>query len=234
MQMKVLAEIPFNLDIADLQQRLRIKPDSEDAAELRDLAEEACRIAKPKALYKESYVEARGSNTVTLDGVTFTSSALRANLDSVERVFPYVATCGREVDEIILPAQDVLRRYWLDTIKAELLAFSRRHLSTHLDKKYALSKTATMSPGSGDATVWPIEQQRLLFSLLGDVQELIGVTLTDNCLMHPVKSVSGIRFPTEISFQSCQLCHREDCPSRCAPFDQALWESTQGSTTSEA
>ena len=42
------------------------------------------------------------------------------------------------------------------------------------------------------------------------------------------KSISGIRFPTEIDFRTCQLCHRENCPSRSASFDPELWESIQG------
>jgi hypothetical protein len=82
-----------------------------------------------------------------------------------------------------------------------------------------------MNPGSGDANVWPIEQQKELFSLFGDVENLIGVRLTDSFLMVPNKSVSGICFPTEINFQSCQLCHRMNCNGRKAPFDRKLWES---------
>ena len=81
--------------------------------------------------------------------------------------------------------------------------------------------------GSGDATVWPIEQQRQLFALLGDVKSAIGVRLTDSCLMVPNKTVSGIRFPTEKDFRACQVCHRKECPNRSAPFDKALWDSLQ-------
>jgi hypothetical protein len=32
-----------------------------------------------------------------------------------------------------------------------------------------LPQTSTMHPGAGDAAVWPIEQQKQLFALLGDV-----------------------------------------------------------------
>ena len=46
--------------------------------------------------------------------------------------------------------------------------------------------------------------------------------LTDTFLMVPIKSVSGIFFPTEVSFESCQLCPRENCIGRRAPYDPAL------------
>jgi len=230
----VLDEIPFALDIADLQGRLHLASNSESAGEFRELAEEAQHLARPKAVFIECYVEHRGADSVTLGTVTLTSPALRANLDQVERVFPYVATCGREIDRLVVPTGDFLRQYWLDAIKAALLECSRSYLRTYLEVTYALGKTSSMYPGSGDAMVWPIEQQRLLFSLLGDVEALVGVALTGSFLMIPVKSVSGILFPTETNFQSCQLCHRENCPSRKAQFDKHLWRSVLGAAEPDA
>lgn len=223
--MAILTDIPFELDFAALSRQLHVEPDTEDAGELAELIEKARAIGRPKAVYKECYIEERGDDTVTIDGITFSSRVLRTNLAEVERVFPHVATCGEELDGIALPDGDFIQRFWLDAIKATLLRFSTRYLNAHLDRKYALGKTAVMSPGSGDVTVWPIEQQTHLFALLGDVKDRIGVELTESFLMVPNKSVSGIRFPTEIAFRSCQLCHRQPCPSRAAPFDKELWES---------
>jgi hypothetical protein len=79
-----------------------------------------------------------------------------------------------------------------------------------------------MAPGS--LTDWPLREQRPLFALLGDTEALVGVRLTDSCLMLPNKSVSGIRFPTEKHFESCQLCPRPDCPGRRAPYDADLYD----------
>ena len=52
----------------------------------------------------------------------------------------------------------------------------------------------------------------------------IGVRLTDSFVMLPMKSVSGVYFPTEHTFASCQLCPRDDCPGRSAPYDPKLWK----------
>ena len=79
---------------------------------------------------------------------------------------------------------------------------------------------SAMNPGSLED--WPISEQRQLFSILGDVESLIGVRLTDSFLMLPIKSVSGVYFPKEITFQSCQLCPRERCQGRRAPYDEKL------------
>ena len=55
-----------------------------------------------------------------------------------------------------------------------------------------------------------------------DVEDLIGVRLTEKFLMVPVKSVSGIYFPTEVKFESCQLCSRKACIGRKAPYNPDL------------
>ena len=225
--MEALTRIPFELDAPALMKRVHVEPDTEDATEFEELVNRARDVANPKALYAESYVEAKGEDTVRIGGVTFTSRALRKNLDRVERVFPLIATCGHELDLARQPSGDPLKEFWWETIKSDLLMSARRHLDEHLNRKFLLGKTSTMSPGAGDATVWPIEQQRELFALLGDVKGRIGVELTASCLMVPNKTVSGIRFPTETDFRSCQVCRRAVCPSRSAPFNKELWESIQ-------
>ncbi|MCX6025579.1 MAG: vitamin B12 dependent methionine synthase, partial [Chloroflexi bacterium] len=71
----VLDEIPFALDIADLQGRLHLASNSESAREFRELAGEAQPLARPKAVFIECYVEHRGADSVTLGTVTLTSPA---------------------------------------------------------------------------------------------------------------------------------------------------------------
>jgi len=230
--MPVIDGFPFELDLNALMERAHVQPGGEDAAAFADLLGRAAAVARPKAIYRECYIEAKGEDTVTIEGVSFTSRALRTKLDQAERVFAYVVTCGPEVCETEVPPGDFLAEFWLDTIKASLLGASMGHLNAHLNERHALGKTTSMSPGSGDVSVWPIEQQRELFSLLGDVEAQIGVRLTDSFLMMPNKSVSGMRFATEVDFHSCQLCHREKCPGRSAPFDPELWEAVTHGTQS--
>lgn len=224
---EVLTQIPVDLDRDSLFRRCHIKAESEYARQFEVILEEAHHVARPKAVYREAFIDSKGEETVTIEGVTFVSRALRSNLEKVERVFPYVATCGIELDQIKLPGDDLLKQFWIDEIKATVLDSCRAYLNNYLDNRYALSKTASMSPGSGDVNVWPIEQQRELFSLFGDVNNLIGVELTDSYLMIPNKTVSGLRFPTEVNFRSCMLCHRENCPGRSAPFHKEMWDSIQ-------
>jgi len=218
----ILDNIPFELDMAALAQRLHIKEGSGHMAELQRLAQGAQAVGKPKAMYGVAFIEAKGDDYVVADGIKFTSRVLRVNLEQAHRVFPYIATSGPELDAWERSLDDLLERYWADAIKAMALSAASRYLDRCMVEQHRLGKTSRMNPGS--LPDWPLKEQRPLFALLGNPQQSIGVQLTDSFLMIPNKSVSGIRFPTEDSFESCQLCPREGCPGRRAPYDKSLYE----------
>ncbi len=207
-----------------LKKYLRIDAGTDRDEEFENLVCKVQETGRPKALYKESYIDEKGDNTVTIEGFTFTSPALRKHLDSIERVFPYIATCGAEVDNIEIERGDFEAKYWISVLKENMLEASMQFLRSSLSEKYRLSNLSSMNPGSGDASVWPLEQQRYLYSMCGDVEGLIGVRLTSATMLAPEMSLSGIYFPSEVDYQSCQLCHREKCRSRMAPFNQELWD----------
>jgi hypothetical protein len=220
--MEVLSNIPVELETERVLSHLRVGKGSEDANRARELLDVVREMVNPKAIYDLCAVDEKGSDTVEIDGTVFTSRVLRVNLEEAHRVFPYVATCGRELEEVPAVAGDPLLEYWLEELKVMALAAARKHLREHIDEKYKPGKMSGMAPGSLED--WPITQQEQLFSLFGDVEAKIGVRLTDSFLMLPLKSVSGLFFPTETSFESCLLCPREVCPGRRARYDPGLWE----------
>jgi len=219
--MEVFNSIPVDLEPDEVLKSMRMRNSNQQIEKMiQELVEVARSVAKPKAIYKVAYVDDRDGNIVTIDGVRFTSHVLRINLDQVERVFPYIATCGTELEEIAVPSGDIMKSFCFDVIKTMVMRSAITFLSSHLMEYYALDKISRMSPGSLES--WPITQQKELFSLFGSAEELIGVKLTENCIMVPLKSVSGIYFPTEIKFESCQLCPREKCISRRVSYDPEL------------
>jgi hypothetical protein len=218
----VLDDIPFDLDFEALKRRARVKQEGGHLDELRCLVDQARTVVRPKAMYRVGFIEDRGDDHVLIDGVTFTSRVLRVNLEQAHRVFLYVATCGVEIAEWANSLDDLLHQYWAESIQVMALGCASQAMRRHMDECYRPGKTSFMSPGSlGE---WPLHQQRPLFASLGDVTQAIGVQLSDSLLMVPAKSVSGLRFPTEESFESCQLCPRENCPGRRAPYDETLYE----------
>jgi hypothetical protein len=212
--MNVLDDIPFRLDETAFLRLTRL----DSLSGVQGLLDLALPAARPKAAYKVCYIDRRSADSVEIEGRVFTSEVLARNLEAVERVFPYVATCGTELDPLEDSCPDLFARYCLDVLKELVLGAARAHLLEHLRVHYGASRLSSMNPGSGDARLWPLGQQRPLFGLLGDVEGAIGVRLTPSLLMQPNKSVSGILFPSEVHFESCQLCTREGCPRRRAVY----------------
>ena len=218
----VLEDIRFQPDVEGLKKKLRVRDGGGWADRFTRLVEEAETIARPRALYGVAYVDERTESSVVVDGIPFNSRVLRVNLDKTHRVFPFLGTCGTELHEWAAAQDDMLQRYYADEISEAALRQVLGALLIHLKEPYRLGSTSTMSPGS--LPDWPIQAQRPLFALFGDAEQLLGVRLTDSLLMVPSKSVSGLRFPTEQTFASCQLCPRKDCPSRQAAYDPGLFE----------
>jgi hypothetical protein len=216
----ILNDVPFEVDMDALKKKLRLKGGSPLIADLTGLVDEALKIGRPKALYGVAFIDCKGDDTVTVDGITFASHVLRINLDPVHRVFPFVVTCGMELQDWAAAMDDMLQGFWAETIKEFALQSARVALEAHLSTTFQPGSTSVMNPGSLED--WPITQQRPLFTLLGDTEALIGVRLTDTMLMVPTKTVSGLRFQTDTSFVSCMLCPREECPNRRAAKDDEM------------
>jgi hypothetical protein len=191
----ILDNITFEINARDLAPKLYVEPDTEDYNTLESLIAEACRIARPKAVYTTSIITDCGSDFVTLDGVRMISPTLSANLKGLQQVYPYVTTCGTEVEEWSKNIGDMLYQWWMDAVKLQMLQKAADELNSKLKESLNAGKLSQMNPGT--LQDWPIAAQRDLFSLFGDVKAHIGVTLTDSMLMLPSKSVSGIYYKAE-------------------------------------
>ena len=214
----VFTDIPFEVSGDDVLRAMKIRKVSPSLTRLvEDVTARTQGIARPKALCHVSYIDERTADSVTVEGHVFTSHVLRQNLDGIERVFPFVATCGTELEGLLGDKADIMASYCLDTVMMLAVQAARRHLEAFIKRTYGLGQVSRMAPGSLED--WPLEQQGPLFELLGDVPQQIGVRLSDRFLMTPIKSVSGIYFPTEVRFESCQLCTRPNCPGRRVPYN---------------
>lgn len=215
-QVEVIENIPVKLDADELVKGLRIR---RNVGYFRDkldaLIETIAPVMNPKAVYSVSFVDKIEGDSVTIGDTVFTSKVVRMNLEKVGRVFPYIVTAGVELDAVDLSKG--LSAMLLDQVKNVVVTKANLYLKSLIAEKYGIKSLSSVGPGRLDE--WPITQQRELFSLFGDNVDRIGVSLTKTCLMVPVKTVSGLLFPSEAGFESCELCSREKCMGRRAAFD---------------
>jgi hypothetical protein len=217
-----LDQIDFDLDLSVLRMELAREGGAMDEEVLRGLTEEARSIARPKAGYRVSQIDEKGVDDVVIDGIWIRSRVLRQNLDQVQRVFPFLATCGWEIEDWAGSRQDDLRRVWAKRISELALRSAVRALVDHIQTHFHTGPTAKVNPGS--TIDWPLLGQKDLFQLLDEVAERIGVILTGDLWMSPTMSTSGIRYPSEVTFVNCSLCPMESCRLRKAPYQEGLYE----------
>ena len=215
--MEIINPIPVELNLNELQEKLHIKP-GKQWDQVLQLVESAEPLIEAKVVYKTCYIEKKYPDGVQLDGVRLTSKVLGKKLAEPVRVFPYVLTIGPKLEEEAKNLAEYIQQYCLDIIGNVAVITARRNFEEQLKNKYKLEKMARLGPGSLKA--WSIHEQKPLFSIIGDVDSAIGVKLNESFLMIPSKSISGIYFPTKIPFEACQLCPRQDCPARRAPYNE--------------
>lgn len=221
MEQLVLRDIPTADTEEAVFKSLRLPPDTdpEDLADARALVRDAAAVAKPKAVLCLSQITERGDGFVSVDGVRFDCALMAENFRALHRVFPYVCTCGCELEAWSQTLADPLHAYWADCVKLFYVGAAQTFLFSTVRERYLpTGHLSHMNPGS--LSQWPLPQQRALFSILGDVEGAVGVTLTESFLMVPAKSTSGILFASETSYENCRLCPMPGCPNRRAPFTE--------------
>jgi len=196
--------------------RLDLCPDCAEAFEA--LCDAAEKVARPRAAWRREEVQSAGTDAVLLGGEVFQSAMLARNLSAAGRAYPYLASCGPELDSLASGPEDPFAGYWLDCLKALALDSVFDDLRASVLADGPALKLNSMNPGSGNATLWPLDQQSALFRLLGpEIQAWTSVACDESFLMHPNKSVSGVFFFGVEDFESCAYCDRADCPDRRAP-----------------
>lgn len=180
--------------------------------------EKVVRAASPRYVSgRFSLVVERGG--VTLGGTYLSSFTLADHLRGCKEAFLTAFTLGPGVDALIkrceltdMPLVPVLQacaavytEEQADAAQEDIRTYAR-YRSLYLRPRY--------SPGYGD---FPLSCQRFLFEAL-QVSKKIGITLTESCLMLPMKSITGVvglsPDPALCHVGRCMACASENCPFR--------------------
>jgi len=184
------------------------------------LLKEVLPLAKPRSFYLEAPLEIT-DDAIIIEDVPLSSKVLVRILAEKKVVYPYLATSGEELVQYASKL-DTSGQFTLDAIMEALLRKAILALDATLTNALPQENmVASVNPGS--LVDWPITQQQKLFEIFGDNSKKLGVRLNESSLMYPMKSLSGILYESDSEFHNCQLCQRQNCPRRNAPFDETLY-----------
>jgi hypothetical protein len=180
-------------------------------------------IVNLKAVIIEFQIKGRTDDSVTIGEETFVSKTLAEKFSSVDTVYAYLATCGREIEDYSESLDNIVNQYALEGIMAIHLRNATIHMTEYLDNVLD-GQTFCVSPGSFED--WPLAAQHPFFALMGEYVEKAGICLSDSGVMRPGKSVSGFRYRVEKDAHDCRLCLKRDCIDRNGAFDPNLYEAS--------
>ena len=222
MEIVILKDFPINIEFEQIRNALHIE-DEDEIAQAENLWNEAKGIAKPKTIYRVAHVDEIRDDGAVIDGIFLKSRILAVNFKGKHLVFPYVSTCGLEIEEWSRSIEDPYYAYCADAMKEIMIAPTISHFVSHIVERFGMVEACCMNPGSLED--WPIFEQKKLFELIGNVKDSVGVTLKPSFLMTPIKSVSGIYFESnDGTYINCALCPREKCSNRRAKYDMSLYD----------
>jgi len=217
--MSIINYIPVTLETEEILSSLKLnKNKAAVEKKIEELIISITPAMRPKAIYAESKVQSFYVDKIVLDGHEFNSKVLVKNLSDQKQCYPYIVTAGQELDNIELPKEQSLML--LDLVKNIVVEKAFQYTKALILERYKVKQISEISPGHLDD--WPLNQQKVLFELLGSDVEKIGVKLTNAFLMKPIKTVSGILFTSEKGFQSCQVCTQTRCMGRKTEYDPVI------------
>ena len=194
---------------------LRARPNDKEAQALVDMVYlKLSNEVQARHVLLKSKVQVDKEGVTLANGVRFTSRDLAAHVKGCEEVLLLGATLGSRVDAAI-------RRLALGSVAegAAAQAVAAALIESYCDEVQAKADTGGLvqrprfSPGYGD---WDLAEQRLIFPVL-NCAKLIGLTLTDGCMMAPSKSVTaviGLSDDVQCVWNKCMTCGNINCPYR--------------------
>ena len=222
----IYENIAIGFDTDSLAKELKINKRPQLTRTLNNMTNQLLGLASPKVLAIPVVPIFKNGATLAISDHYFQSKILKINLEQSKNIFAVLVTAGKEAEDWIRTFDDILFQYWADFLVDKVLRQGVDFLEMKIRNKYQLSTVSWMTPGSLDE--WPISEQEKLFGIFGKDAARIDVHLTDNYIMQPLKSLSGIMFDSIDPFFSCQLCDKSKCKKRRAEYDMNMAKEKYG------
>lgn len=225
----IIREIPFDKIPFDINEvylgmsmgRTDYRPDRDTQACIDEVFERISKVCRPKYGYKifsSQGVEKRsiflGDKSLTTGGV------ITPYFCDAEGFAVFVASAGVEYNKLLYEIKlsgDIVSEFIADAIGSEIAEAAGRLLSRELSEEMTARGLCISNSYSPGYCGWHVSDQKSLFSLLPDAP--CGITLSESCLMNPIKSISGViavgRNVKKMPY-GCEICGKKDCYKKMA------------------
>lgn len=183
-------KVNINKNMALRFLRVRTEPDKEIMDMFNTCVDEFVDAVSYKACYRYFDISCCDGKISFSDMLEFSSEDLCKNLNGCKGAFVFVATTSGMVDRLInkYSQLQVSKAVVIDAIGSAAVEGFCDKLCEYLSDTYQVKLKPRYSPGYGDLSI--TNQSKVLWCV--DCMRKIGVTLTENNMMVPTKTVSAI------------------------------------------
>lgn len=197
----------------------REQPDPSVSGLIEDCIGELTRECSPKSVHQIFPLQTDGSAHIRIGTMDFISEQLARNLRACDQVILFAATLGSAADTAVRRAslRDMSRSVVMQAAAAAMIEAYCNDVQDEIRGEMlsrGLYLRPRFSPGYGDC---PLSLQKDITRML-DTSRRIGLTLTEDHLLVPMKSVTAFigLSSSELSChkQGCEICTKTDCAFR--------------------
>ena len=217
--------IDVEIDTRDIYRRIGYTADGEPSARIASLIGEyvdnATQLIEPSCSYSiRDIARVQGSSILIENSIVFEGQIISRLLEQCEKVAVFLVTIGDRLEEMVCQLSDdgfIVEAYALDAIGSsavEKLAECVQDRIGEAASARGLCISRRFSPGYCD---WDMSQQEMVFRAMDG--DRLGVQLSQEFLMTPQKSISGIIGIGSCNgnvedYNPCRTCDRVHCLGR--------------------
>jgi hypothetical protein len=207
-------ELLFNIDIKFNPEQIAsdicfdsTRPEFEEFKELIQAVEP---VIASKAIISQLDVIGQSEHALISSAGKFSSILLAELAVNAEVVFPFIVTCGKEIEDFSAEVSDPLHFYWLEKLKDHALEQAFENIKSEIRTKCNGQTITSLVPL--DDEIWPLTGLKEIFAVFKpeDIKRM-GVELTETLYMTPTKTRAGIFFPAEKEVDLCHICNLKKC-----------------------
>ncbi len=170
------------------------EPDEHINQLLESVIDKAYQICCPQVAYILCDGKLLSQSYIELNNISMKiGSIISGYLEQADQYAVFVATGGEEYDNYLQGIKlsgDIMTEFLADAVGSEIAEAAVRYVNVKIEIEALKMGYAITKPYSPGYCGWNVREQTQLFSLFPT--QPCGIRLNDSCLMHPVKSVSGI------------------------------------------
>ncbi|NDP20243.1 MAG: 5-methyltetrahydrofolate--homocysteine methyltransferase [Paludibacter sp.] len=195
------------------------EPDEHINQLLESVIDKAYQICRPQVAYIVCEGKLLSQSFIELNDVKMKiGSIISGYLEQADQYAVFVATAGEEYDNYLKETKlsgDIVAEFLADAVGSEIAEAAVRYVNEKIEEEGLKKDYVITKPYSPGYCGWNIREQVQLFSLFPT--QPCGILLNDSCLMHPVKSVSGmVGMGSKVveTPYGCDTCSMQTCYKR--------------------